>query len=115
MSYFYLITTVNFNGSEVLNLPTGTSVHAHKGQKHKCSLPPTPQCDVPTLLVFFPDCCQSGAKTHLQRKKNPCFYSNIEDTGWNFLEHDLKVTNKTEASGTVGESFSTMPEQTGWS
>lgn len=38
-------------------------------------------------------------------KKNPCFYSNIEDVCWNFLEHDLQVTNNTEASGTVGESL----------
>lgn len=55
--------------------------------------------------------CQSGsleeAQKHIsyEKKKNHRFYSNIEDICWNFLEHDLKVTNKTEASGTVGESL----------
>lgn len=39
-------------------------------------------------------------------KKNPCFYSNIEEICWNFLEHDLKVTNKPEeAPGMMGESL----------
>lgn len=110
---------LNFNESEVLNSRTGTSVHAYKAQTHTVTRreymfsTSNPSMQRSHIIVFFsallsirPFGLLEEVQKHIcDEKKNPCFYSNIEDMCCNFLEHDLKVTNKTEASGMVGESL----------